>query len=80
MTDLNDLIDPQSGWVISDAADINNAGQIAATGCNTLGICNALLLSPVPEPEIYLMMLAGLGLLGMKVRPWKRCPTGRADD
>jgi len=32
------------------------------------GLCGALLLSPVPEPEIYLMMLAGVGLLGMKMR------------
>ena len=68
-TDLNDLIDPQPGWIISNAIDINNVGQIAANACNMdSGNCRAFLLSPVPEPKIYLMMLAGLGLLGMKVR------------
>lgn len=67
-TELNDLLDPQSGWSVGFASDINDAGQIAASGCNTLGVCGAVLLSPVPEPEIYLMMLAGLGLVGMKLR------------
>jgi len=72
MTNLNSLIDPLSGWTISSAQDINNSGQIAATGCNTTGNCRVLLLSPVPEPETYLMMLAGLGLLGMKLRRQNR--------
>ena len=71
MTDLNSLLDPQSGWIISEATGINDSGQIAANGCNTsTGDCHGFLLSisPVPEPEVYLMMLVGLGLLGMKVR------------
>ena len=67
MTDLNSLIDPLSGWTITDAFDINDLGQIVASGCSTGG-CTAVLLTPVPEPETYLMMLAGLGLLAAKAR------------
>lgn len=71
MTDLNSLIDPSSGWVITDAQDINNSGQIAANGHNTItGYSGALLLSttPVPEPETYAMLLAGLGMVGFAAR------------
>ena len=32
MTDLNSLIDPNSGWVLEDAVAINNSGQIAGYG------------------------------------------------
>lgn len=71
ITDLNDLIDPLTGWTISNAVAINNSGQIAAYSCNTTGGCRALLLSPAsaaPEPEVYIMMLVGLGLLGVRMR------------
>ena len=46
MHDLTSLIDPGSGWIITDATGINDAGQIAATGCGPPG-CHALLLTPV---------------------------------
>jgi probable HAF family extracellular repeat protein len=32
LTDLNTLVDPSSGWVITSAADINDAGQIVGQG------------------------------------------------
>jgi probable HAF family extracellular repeat protein len=73
MTDLNSLIDPQSGWTITDAADINIKGQIAATGTNGHGF-RALLLTPnmtVPEPNACSLVLAGLGLLGFMKLRWK---------
>jgi probable HAF family extracellular repeat protein len=45
MHDLNDLIDPASGWVLRGALDINNAGQI--TGYGTFnGTTSAFLLTP----------------------------------
>lgn len=50
MRDLNDLIDPTSGWLIIDAHDINNNGQIAAFASRAgepWG--HAVLLTPVPE-------------------------------
>src|SRR3990172_5711909 len=46
MVDLNSLIDPLSGWELSDAADINDAGQI--TGQGLIGDeYHAYLLTPV---------------------------------
>jgi probable HAF family extracellular repeat protein len=47
MRDLNTLIDPASGWSITNADGINNNGQIAATGCRA-GVCYALRLDPRP--------------------------------
>ena len=49
MVDLNTLIDPLSGWELSDAADINEAGQI--TGQGLIGDeYHAYLLTPIPIP------------------------------
>ena len=66
MTDLNSLIDPASGWTIHDAYDINDFGQIAATGCRA-GQCLALRLDvaalAAPEPSTWVTLLCGLGLL-----------------
>jgi probable HAF family extracellular repeat protein len=47
MYDLNTLMDPGSGWVILDAWDINNNGQIAAYGVKG-GVGYALRLDPNP--------------------------------
>lgn len=47
MRDLNKLINPASGWVIVNAGGINNAGQIAATGCKGTS-CYAVRLDPLP--------------------------------
>lgn len=72
MMDLNALLDPASGWHIDDARGINDIGQIAAHGCNAgLGVCGVLRLDPlvpVPEPETYAMLAAGLALLGAAAR------------
>jgi probable HAF family extracellular repeat protein len=43
--DPNDLIDSQSGWVLSGAKDINNSGQIVGFG-NLNGEERAFLLTP----------------------------------
>jgi probable HAF family extracellular repeat protein len=45
MTDLNSLIDPGSGWTLTNARDINNSGQIVGTGTNPAGQTRAFLLS-----------------------------------
>lgn len=73
MRDLNDLVDPASGWTINDALDINDHGQIAAYGCKA-GACGGLLLTPMPEPDAWLMFFVGLALVGAAHR---RAPNGR---
>lgn len=54
MTDLNTLVDLPAGFVVVNAIDINNNGQVIAT--------------VVPEPESYALLLAGLALIGAVVR------------
>jgi probable HAF family extracellular repeat protein len=64
MIDLNTLVDPASGWTIREASAINDLQQIAGTACKG-DICQAVrldLVSAVPEPAAYAMLLAGLGL------------------
>jgi probable HAF family extracellular repeat protein len=55
MTDLNSLPDVPAGFVITRALGINNAGQIIAVVDS---------IPPIPEPQSYALMLAGLGLIG----------------
>lgn len=56
MTDLNSLVElPQGVIRLTQAFSINNNGQVIAAGL-------------VPEPEIYALMLAGLGLVGFMAR------------
>lgn len=69
LVDLNTLIDPTSGWVITDASGINDASQIAATACygGVTGDCRAVrldLVPAVPEPGSWAMLGLGLGLVG----------------
>lgn len=46
MQDLNDLIDPASGWVLRVARSINNHGQIVGWGIKDKN-CSAFLLTPI---------------------------------
>lgn len=69
LVDLNTLVDPKSGWVITSANGINDAQQIAATACygGVMGDCRAVrldLISAVPEPEQWATLALGLGLVG----------------
>src|SRR5262249_9738458 len=62
MRDLNALIPPGSGWVLTTANGINDAGQI--TGAGTFnGQTHAYVLTPVPEPS-------GLALAGAGLAAW----------
>jgi probable HAF family extracellular repeat protein len=61
MTDLNSLVDLPAGIVLVAAVDINNVGQIIAL---------ATTIPPVPEPQSYTLMLAGLGFIGFLV--WRQ--------
>jgi len=77
-TNLNTLIDPTSGWVLTSGNGINNSGWI--TGRGTIdGTGHAFLLMPLPEPSSILLAATGLiGLLGYayRRRRWK-CSTVR---
>ena len=57
ITDLGSVVNPPPGFThFSNATAINNHGQLVAVG--TL----------VPEPEMYAMLLLGLGLIGFFAR------------
>jgi probable HAF family extracellular repeat protein len=51
MTDLNSLVSVPGGAALASATGINNLGQVTVTAI-------------IPEPETYVMLLAGLSLLG----------------
>ncbi len=76
--DLNSLLDADTtgaGWVLTSALDINDNGSIVGTASNSvLGVTDHafLLTAPIPEPEIYAMFLAGLGLMGFMARRKKQ--------
>ena len=59
MVDLNTLIAPDSGWVLREARDINNRGQITGTGLFN-GEERAYVLTPVPEPGALGLLAIGL--------------------
>ena len=46
MTDLNNLIDPSSGWMLTQATGINTQGQIVCEGENASGQNRVFLLTP----------------------------------
>lgn len=65
-----DLIDPATGWQIASARDLNDAQQILATACGS-GECATVrldLVSAIPEPHVWGMLLAGLVLMGSRRR------------
>jgi probable HAF family extracellular repeat protein len=51
MVNLNDMIDPATGWEISSVGAINDAGQIAATARPATGGSRLVLLEPVCGPD-----------------------------
>ncbi len=70
MTDLNTLIDPASGWMLSNATAINDSGQIVGEGINPQGQQHAFLLTPVPEPST--IVLLGIGAVSLPAYVWRR--------
>lgn len=71
MQDLNDLIDPTSGWTLLNGWGINDRGQIVGQG-SYLGNTRGFLLTPIsgaiPEPATWAMLIAGFGVVGMAAR------------
>jgi probable HAF family extracellular repeat protein len=80
--DMNSLIDPASGWVLIDAWDINNAGQIIGQALSSNG-SGFYVLTPVPEPTFLgssLGMVLALTAARFRARgaDAARCQTGRS--
>ena len=77
--DLNTLLPTRSNFYkLATAMDINEKGQILGMG-SVYGVNgqweppHAFLLTPaVPEPETWVMLLAGLGLVGFATRQTRR--------
>lgn len=74
-TDLNSYLAPsavEAGWYLYEARGINDRGSIVGLAFNfASGTHNAFLLStvsPVPEPETYVMLLIGLGVVAFMIR------------
>jgi probable HAF family extracellular repeat protein len=64
MQDLNSLIDPSSGWKLTNATAINDLGEIVGQGTDPQGHASAFLLTPTPEPgAITPFSLLASGLL-----------------
>ena len=60
---LNNLIDPTSGWTLTVATAINDSGQIVGYGTNNFGQRHGFLLTPVPEPATLALLLTFYPLL-----------------
>jgi probable HAF family extracellular repeat protein len=71
-SDLNDLIAPRSSgaqWELMAATDINERGQIVGYGhVGDSSLFRGFIATPVPEAGTWALMLAGLGLLGWRLR------------
>lgn len=67
MSLLDQLVN-DSTWHVGAASAINDRGQIATLMCEQIGECQFALLSPVPEPVTYAMLLSGLGIVGLALR------------
>lgn len=66
--DLNDLLAADSGgWDLVSARDVNDRGQIVGWDIFN-GLNRAYLATPVPETESWVLMVAGMGVLGRKMR------------
>ena len=60
-----------TGWTLQSATGINEEGWIVGSGYNqAVGDYQAYLLIPVPEPQVYALILSGVILLGVMRRRW----------
>jgi probable HAF family extracellular repeat protein len=61
MYNLNDLVEPTSrtGWVLSEAFDVNDRGQIVGNGYLN-GQFRSFLLTPIPEPSAACLLVMAL--------------------
>lgn len=62
VVDLNTLIDPGSGWELTVAYGINDAGQITGYG-KVDGDVRGFVMTPVPEPGTLVALLGGVAVI-----------------
>lgn len=65
--DLNELVDPASGWTLTKASGINNDGWIIGNGIGPDGYNQPFVLAPVPEPG-SIFLLSTFIVLGLNRR------------
>jgi probable HAF family extracellular repeat protein len=66
--DLNTLLAPGTGWVVTTANGINDAGTIVGAGRNRSGQHRAIMLVPVPEPAGVTVLAGGVVLFRRRRR------------
>jgi hypothetical protein len=76
---LQDLVEPTSltGWVLTEANDINDRGQIVGNGYLN-GQPRAYLLTPIPEPSSTCLLATWL-VVGPLFTGWRRGDQGQID-
>jgi hypothetical protein len=68
---------PALGWNNTTVSDINNWGQISGTSTAD-STTSAFLITQIPEPETYAMLMAGLGVIGFAAS--RRKSSGKSYD
>jgi beta-lactamase regulating signal transducer with metallopeptidase domain/uncharacterized membrane protein len=68
---IMDLLPPELDWMIVDAVDINDQGQVIGRGLTPYREYHGFLLDPVPDPGWFMWLVAGTALTGVG------CATGR---
>ena len=63
--DLNSVADLPAGWMLRQAIEINDLGQIVGWGTSATGRHTAFVLTPVPEPASFLVA-AGAALIALR--------------
>jgi len=65
MLDLNTLLDASgTGWTLEYAEGINDRGQIVGNGISLSGLRHGFILTPVPEPSTWAILLIGFAGIG----------------
>jgi uncharacterized membrane protein len=74
-TALDSLVVNLNGWQTQAAQAINDRGQIVGIGIDPNGFQRAYLLTPIPEPGSWAMMITGFGLVGGTMRRRRKSRT-----
>jgi probable HAF family extracellular repeat protein len=65
VTLLSDLVRPDSGWLLSEVADINDRAQIVGCGVDPRGRLHGFLLEPLADIGPFYWLLGGMSLTGL---------------